>query len=78
MFSGEYNEALVNYERASSQNESDDHNIRCKEGICRTCLRLGDLRRGMAITSEPSASITLKYQAAIILESVKVFSKNKC
>lgn len=68
---GEYSEALVHYERALTASESDEHNIRCKEGICRSCLRLGDLRRGLSITSEPMASNTLKFQAATILESVK-------
>ncbi|XP_014276394.1 WD repeat-containing protein 19 isoform X2 [Halyomorpha halys] len=68
---GDYGEALVHYERAMTSGEDEEHNLHCKEGICRTSLRLGDFRRGLIIANESDASNSLKFQAAVILESVK-------
>ena len=74
---GQYADALVHYDRAfvDEMNETEDfseHNEKCRAGIARTSLRVGDFRRGMAIANDPNSSTTLRHQCAEILESVKV------
>ncbi|KAL1115932.1 hypothetical protein AAG570_005427 [Ranatra chinensis] len=73
---GLYSEALVHYERAlvdriDTSPAIEEHNDKCRSGIARTSLRVGDYRRGLAIANDPTSSKALKNQCAEILESVK-------
>ncbi|CAB0013632.1 unnamed protein product [Nesidiocoris tenuis] len=77
---GQYAEALIHYERAAIDNQQQlpeltEHNNRCRSGVARTSLRVGDYRRGMSIASDPESTLSLKLQCAEILESVKKLSE---
>ncbi|XP_014256519.1 WD repeat-containing protein 19 [Cimex lectularius] len=73
---GNHVESLVHFERAIVDNpisipEIDIHNEKCRSGIARTSLRVGDYRRGMAIANDPNCPAPLKLQCAEIMESLK-------
>ncbi|CAG0921516.1 unnamed protein product [Notodromas monacha] len=78
-FTGDYPQALVHYEKAigsdtsvpvSGEDSGDEHQFACRAGIARTCIRCGDLRRGVQIAGNIDSK-AVKKDCAEILESMK-------
>jgi WD repeat-containing protein 19 len=80
LFSGDYPQALIHYEKAigsdsgapaSSEDGADDHLFTCRAGIARTSIRVGDIRKGVQIAANLDSK-AVKKDCAEILESMKV------
>ncbi|XP_058805723.1 WD repeat-containing protein 19 [Phymastichus coffea] len=78
---GNYPQALVNYERALKETTEEmleknpSHKIQCEAGIARTSIRCGDSRKGVTIASEKDKPRLLKKECAEILENMKQFNE---
>ncbi|KAF7987479.1 hypothetical protein HCN44_003241 [Aphidius gifuensis] len=78
-FIGNYPKALVNYERAltnnNNENENSNHRVQCLCGIARTSIRCGDSRRGMNIAIDNDTPRSVKKECAEIFEQMKQFNE---
>jgi WD repeat-containing protein 19 len=88
-FTGDYNNALENFERGLIEediaNTNDnkisesvknirEHNDLCKAGIARNAIRCGNTRRGIEYATQLSDNKSLHVECASILESMKLYS----
>ncbi|XP_065175677.1 WD repeat-containing protein 19-like [Sycon ciliatum] len=71
----DYANALYHYERSLTKNtEQREHNEKCRSGIARTALRLGEIRKGTSMANEVGDAKLYK-ECASILEGMKLFAE---
>ncbi|KAK7098094.1 WD repeat-containing protein 19-like [Littorina saxatilis] len=74
-FTGDYINALQHYEKGLTHNEKErDHDEVCAGGIARMSIRLGDIRKGVAMAMKMPSRI-LKKECAAILETMKQWTE---
>ncbi|KAI6201750.1 WD repeat-containing protein 19 [Aphelenchoides besseyi] len=79
-FTGQHAEALHYYEQAlltendENLEEVEEHNIACRSGIARMCLKTGDIQRGVQLAIEVPGRL-IKRDCGVILEQTKLFNE---
>lgn len=74
-FTGDYINALQHYEKGLTHNEKErEHDEVCAGGITRMSIRLGDIRKGVAMAMKMPSRI-LKKECAAILETMKQWTE---